>query len=86
MTTEPTEPTEPTIGGRVVVRYRLPPGGSHPLTDVIGTLEQLEPSVVVRTADGRVVEVDRADVVRLKAVGPKPVRRRGTGSGDCPSS
>ncbi|QBJ95830.1 GNAT family acetyltransferase [Rhodococcus sp. ABRD24] len=65
----------PVIGGRVVVRYRLPPGGTHPLTDVIGTLEQLEPAVVVRTADGRVVEVDRGDVVRLKALGPKPVRR-----------
>ncbi|WFR73671.1 GNAT family acetyltransferase [Prescottella defluvii] len=78
--------TEPTLGDRVVVRYRLPPGSSHPLTDVIGTLEQLEPTVVVRTADDRVVEVERADVVRLKALGPKPVRRRGTGSGDCPSS
>lgn len=66
---------EPAPGGRVVVRYRLPPGGSHPLTDVIGTLEQLEPTVVVRTADDRVVEIDRADVVRLKALGPKPVRR-----------
>lgn len=66
---------EPTLGGRVVVRYRLPPGGSHPLTDVIGTLEQLEPSMVVRTADGRVVEIEHADVVRLKALGPRPVRR-----------
>ncbi|CBH49872.1 hypothetical protein REQ_38870 [Prescottella equi 103S] len=63
------------IGGRVVVRYRLPPGGSHPLTDVIGTLEQLEPTVVIRTADDRVVEIERADVVRLKALGSKPVRR-----------
>ncbi|PTR31104.1 hypothetical protein C8K36_101131 [Rhodococcus sp. OK519] len=65
----------PVIGGRVVVRYRLPPGGSYPLTDVIGTLEQLEPTVVVRTADDRVVEIERADVVRLKELGPKPVRR-----------
>lgn len=78
--------TEPRLGDRVVVRYRLPPGGSHPLTDVIGTLEQLEPSVVVRTADDRVVEVERADAVRLKVLGPRPVRRSGTGSGDCPSS
>ncbi|MBM4728132.1 GNAT family acetyltransferase [Prescottella equi] len=69
------EPGPPVIGGRVVVRYRLPPGGSHPLTDVIGTLEQFEPTVVVRTADDRVVEIERADVVRLKALGPKPVRR-----------
>jgi len=69
------EPGPPVIGGRVVVRYRLPPGGSHPLTDVIGTLEQLEPTVVIRTADDRVVEIERADVVRLKALGPKPVRR-----------
>ncbi|BCN50633.1 GNAT family acetyltransferase [Rhodococcus hoagii] len=69
------EPGPPVIGGRVVVRYRLPPGGSHPLTDVIGTLEQLEPTVVIRTADDRVVEIERADVVRLKALGSKPVRR-----------
>lgn len=69
------EPGPPAIGGRVVVRYRLPPGGSHPLTDVIGTLEQLEPTVVIRTADDRAVEIERADVVRLKALGPKPVRR-----------
>ncbi|ORL82550.1 GNAT family acetyltransferase [Prescottella equi] len=69
------EPGPPVIGGRVVVRYRLPPGGSHPLTDVIGTLEQLEPTVVIRTADDRVVEIERADIVRLKALGPKPVRR-----------
>lgn len=71
------EPGAPVIGGRVVVRYRLPPGGSHPLTDVIGTLEQLEPTVVIRTADDRVVQVAHADVVRLKALGPKPVRRPG---------
>lgn len=69
------EPGPPVIGGRVVVRYRLPPGGSHPLTDVIGTLEQLEPTVVIRTADDRVVEIERADIVRLKALGPKPLRR-----------
>lgn len=69
------EPGPPVIGSRVVVRYRLPPGGSHPLTDVIGTLEQLEPTLVVHTADDRVVEIERADVVRLKALGPKPVRR-----------
>ncbi|OQQ33643.1 putative acetyltransferase [Prescottella equi] len=69
------EPGPPVIGGRVVVRYRLPPGGSHPLTDVIGTLEQLEPTVVIRTADDRVVEIERADIVRLKALGSKPVRR-----------
>ena len=82
--------TEPPLGGRVVVRYRLPPGGTHPLTDVIGTLEQLAPTVMVRTADGRVVEVDRAEVVRLKALGPAPIRRSrpapGTGSGNCRGS
>ncbi|WP_305092601.1 GNAT family acetyltransferase [Prescottella sp. R16] len=67
--------TQPTLGGRVVVRYRLPAGASHPLTDVIGTLEQLEPSVVVRTADGRVVEIDRDAVLRMKALGPRPEHR-----------
>ncbi|WP_137724056.1 GNAT family acetyltransferase [Prescottella subtropica] len=74
--------TQPTLGGRVVVRYRLPPGASHPLTDAIGTLEQLEPSVVVRTADGRVVEIDRAAVLRMKALGPRPERRGRERRGD----
>ncbi|RVW01245.1 putative acetyltransferase [Rhodococcus xishaensis] len=79
-------PGKPTLGSRVVVRYRLPPGATHPLTDVIGTLEQLEPTVVVRSADGRVTEVDRDRVEALKALGPKPMRRSRTGSGECQSS
>ena len=47
--------TDIPLGSRVVLRYQLPPGHSHPLTDVIGVLESVEPVVVVRAADGSVV-------------------------------
>lgn len=62
-------------GVRVVLRHRLPAGSSHPMTDVLGVLESLDP-VVVRAADGRLVTVARADVVALKAVPPRPVSTR----------
>ena len=35
--------TEPEIGSRVVMRYKLPPGYAHPMTDVIGELVSLDP-------------------------------------------
>ena len=58
----------------MVLRYQLPPGHSHPMTDVIGMLESVEPVVVVRAADGSVVEVDPERVIALKAVPARPVR------------
>ncbi|MEU5842342.1 GNAT family N-acetyltransferase [Rhodococcus sp. NPDC047139] len=62
------------LGTRVVLRYRLPVGYSHPMTDVIGELVSLEPVIAVRTADGRVVQVSPASVVALKEIAARPIR------------
>ncbi|MCF8781508.1 N-acetylglutamate synthase, CG3035 family [Rhodococcus ruber] len=70
MTTEQPVP----VGTRVVLRYRLPAGYSHPMTDVIGELVALDPAVVVRTADSRLVQVAPDAVVALKALGARPIR------------
>lgn len=58
----------------MVLRYQLPPGSSHPVTDVIGVLESIEPAVVVRDAAGSAIEVEPERVVALKAVPARPVR------------
>lgn len=68
--------TDIPLGSRVVLRYELPPGSSHPMTDVIGTLEWSEPLVTVRTADNRVVQVAPSQVIALKALGVRPVRTK----------
>lgn len=65
----------PVPGDRVVLRHRLPAGSSHPMTDVLGVLEAVDP-VRVRSADGRVVQVDVPDVVALRAVPARPVSTR----------
>ena len=44
----------------MVLRYQLPPGHSHPMTDVIGELECVDPVVIVRAADGSVVRCVRS--------------------------
>lgn len=63
------------VGSRVTMRYRLPPGHSHPMTDVVGSLIDYDDSVVaVEASDGRVVRVSRDRVVALKALGPRPIR------------
>ncbi|WP_238558920.1 GNAT family N-acetyltransferase [Rhodococcus rhodnii] len=72
-TTDPVVPELPALGTRVVVRYSLPAGYSHPVTDVIGTLEGTDP-VAVRSADGRVVQIGRDTVVAVRALGPRPIR------------
>lgn len=64
------------IGARVVVRYRRPPGAVPALTDALGVLEQTTPHLVVRTADGRAVQIDPADVTVIKAVPQRPVTVR----------
>ncbi|BAH50140.1 N-acetylglutamate synthase, CG3035 family [Rhodococcus opacus] len=66
--------TDIPLGSRVVLRYQLPPGSSHPMTDVIGVLESIDPVVVVRDAAGSAVEVEPERVVALKAVPARPVR------------
>jgi GNAT superfamily N-acetyltransferase len=64
----------PAAGSRVVVRYRLPAGSLPPLTDVIGHLEAVGPTLRVRTKRGDVVEIASGDVVTVKALAAAPVR------------
>lgn len=65
----------PPVGTRVSIRYRRPAGSVPPLTDVIGYLLDLDPLVRVRNKKGVVVEIEPADVVAVRAVGPPPVRK-----------
>jgi len=64
----------PPVGTRVMVRYRLPAGSVPPLTDVIGHLEAVGPTLSVRTKRGDVVDVAAADIVAIKALAAAPVR------------
>jgi GNAT superfamily N-acetyltransferase len=64
----------PTVGTRVSLRYRLPPGSVPPLTDVVGQLIDTGPTLRVRTKRGDVVDVNAADVVAIKALSAAPVR------------
>jgi N-acetylglutamate synthase len=57
-----------------MVRYRLPAGSVPPLTDVIGHLLAVGPTLSVRTKRGDVVEIAAADVVALKELAAAPVR------------
>ena len=57
-----------------MVRYRLPAGSVPPLTDVIGHLEAIGPTLRVRTKRGDVVDIAAADVVAIKALAAAPVR------------
>ncbi|OBF46174.1 GCN5 family acetyltransferase [Mycolicibacterium peregrinum] len=67
-------PALPALGSRVSLRYRLPAGSAKPLTDVIGHLEQLEPTVLIRTKDGELVDVAPADIVSVRELSHAPVR------------
>ncbi len=63
------------VGSRVTMRYKLPPGYSHPMTDVIGELIEVNDALVaVKASDGRVVRVAADRVIALKALGARPVR------------
>lgn len=64
----------PAVGTRVSLRYRLPAGSVPPLTDVIGHLEAVGPTLRVRTKRGEIVEIAAADVVAVKALSAVPVR------------
>ena len=59
-----------------MVRYRLPAGSESPLTDVVGHLEAIGPTLRVRTKRGDVVAVAAADVVAIKVLAAAPVRTR----------
>ncbi|MDO3637530.1 putative acetyltransferase, partial [Mycolicibacterium arseniciresistens] len=67
-------PELPPTGTRVSLRYRLPPGSSPPLTDVVGHLIAVGPTLRVRTKRGDEVDVAAADVVAVKALADAPVR------------
>jgi len=67
-------PDFPVLGSRVSLRYRLPAGSAKPLTDVIGHLERLEPTVLIRTKDGELVDIAPADVVTVRELSHTPVR------------
>ena len=60
------------VGARVVVRRRLPEGGSG---DLLGELVRWDGEVVVRDRAGLLHTVARADVVAAKRVPPPPARR-----------
>ena len=62
------------VGARVVVRYRLPDGSTPPLTDVIGHLVAVGPTLSVRTKRGDLVDIAADDVVAIKALSDAPVR------------
>lgn len=55
------------------MRYQLPDGFAHSMTDVIGELIALDPPTV-RTAEGEVISVLPSRVVALKAIAPRPIR------------
>ena len=57
-----------------MVRYRLPAGSVPPLTDVIGELRAVGPTLSVLTKRGDVVNIAAADVVAIKALAAAPVR------------
>ena len=64
----------PTVGSRVSLRYRLPPEAPKPLTDVVGHVEQVSPTVHIRTKSGELVDVDPVDIVSVRELSHVPVR------------
>ncbi|AKS30722.1 GNAT family N-acetyltransferase [Mycolicibacterium goodii] len=67
-------PQLPAVGARVSLRYRLAAGAAKPLTDVIGYLERVDPTVQVRTKSGELVEVQPAAIVSVRELSHTPVR------------
>lgn len=65
---------KPTPGTRVSLRYRLPSGSARPLTDVVGHVEQVEPTVLVRTKSGELVDIDPGAIVSVRELSHTPVR------------
>ncbi|KZS84892.1 N-acetylglutamate synthase, CG3035 family [Mycobacterium persicum] len=64
----------PDAGTRVTVRYRRPPGSVPPLTDAVGQLLTVAPTVRVRTKTGATVDIAPTDVVAVRVLTDAPVR------------
>lgn len=64
----------PGLGTRVTVRYRRPAGSMPPLTDAVGRLLAVDPTVRVQTKTGTIVEFSPVDVVALRVLTDAPVR------------
>ncbi len=56
------------------MRYRRAAGSVPPLTDAIGTVVQLEPTLRLRTKTGAMVEIAPADVSAMRILTDAPVR------------
>lgn len=67
-------PELPAVGTRVSLRYRLAPGSVPPLSDVVGHLVDVGPTLRIRDKRGDVVTVAAADVIVLKPLSAAPVR------------
>jgi ribosomal protein S18 acetylase RimI-like enzyme len=61
----------PLVGTRVSIRYRLPTGE---FTDVIGHVQSLDPTLVLRSKSGELVSISPADVVAVRELSDRPVR------------
>lgn len=64
----------PVVGTRVTVRYRLPAGSTHPLTDVVGEIVSSGERLVVRRRTGDTVSIAPEDVVLVREVPPAAPR------------
>lgn len=67
-------PELPIVGTRISLRYHLPADAAKPLTDVIGYVERVEPTVGVRTRSGELVEVEPDAIVSVRELSHTPVR------------
>ncbi|OPX07744.1 GNAT family N-acetyltransferase [Mycobacterium sp. AT1] len=66
----------PEVGTRVSLRYRLPAGSVPPMSDAVGHLREVGPTLLVETKAGDVVTVSTADVVSIRPLSTAPVRNR----------
>jgi N-acetylglutamate synthase len=64
----------PDLHTRVTVRYRRPAGSTPPLSDAVGHLLQIEPTVHISTKAGAMVQIAPADVVAVRPLTDKPIR------------
>ncbi len=69
-----TDAAWPDPGTRVAVRYRRAAGSVPPLTDVIGTVMQLKPTLQIRTKTGAVIDIALTDVSTVRILTDAPVR------------